>query len=243
MTMDEFGMIDTARTNKEPSATTSKIRAQRSMPAFGTSQISTSSQAAAPIDDNDPRAPSPDIETILSASTNRRRSKSASKRGSSVKRVVSDGAFASSPSSWGSSKPRRQSEGIIRAANGQRVPRRAATQDDYDMEPYDPRLERALEGVGSDEEETLVGNAIANRIRARGEGDDAGGDSDSSLDLHTPLPNLMVRHGLLSPHSKLLPTISRANTPYINGQENRPGSKMSLASSSKFLYISYILVY
>ncbi|KAG0700799.1 hypothetical protein DFH29DRAFT_1000821 [Suillus ampliporus] len=31
-------------------------------------------------------------------------------------------------------------------------------------------------------------------------------DSDSSIDLHTPLPHLMLRHGLLSPHSKLLPT-------------------------------------
>ncbi|KAG2159221.1 uncharacterized protein EDB93DRAFT_273121 [Suillus bovinus] len=30
-------------------------------------------------------------------------------------------------------------------------------------------------------------------------------DSDSSIDLHTPLPHLMLRHGLLSPHSKLLP--------------------------------------
>ncbi|KIY63437.1 hypothetical protein CYLTODRAFT_426109 [Cylindrobasidium torrendii FP15055 ss-10] len=33
---------------------------------------------------------------------------------------------------------------------------------------------------------------------------DNGSDSDSSLDLHTPLPNLMVRHGLLSPNSKLI---------------------------------------
>ncbi|KAG2339129.1 hypothetical protein BDR05DRAFT_968405 [Suillus weaverae] len=31
-------------------------------------------------------------------------------------------------------------------------------------------------------------------------------DSDSSIDLHTPLPHLMVRHGLLSPNSKLLPS-------------------------------------
>ncbi|KAL4071787.1 hypothetical protein J3A83DRAFT_2909733 [Scleroderma citrinum] len=30
-------------------------------------------------------------------------------------------------------------------------------------------------------------------------------DSDSSLDLHTPLPDLMLRHGMLSPNSKLLP--------------------------------------
>ncbi|EKM77110.1 hypothetical protein AGABI1DRAFT_130831 [Agaricus bisporus var. burnettii JB137-S8] len=34
---------------------------------------------------------------------------------------------------------------------------------------------------------------------------DSDDDSDSSLDLHTPLPHLMVKHGLLSPRSKLLP--------------------------------------
>ncbi|KAF5384208.1 hypothetical protein D9615_003100 [Tricholomella constricta] len=32
--------------------------------------------------------------------------------------------------------------------------------------------------------------------------------SDSSLDLHTPLPHLMVRHGLLSPRSKLVATLN-----------------------------------
>lgn len=37
-----------------------------------------------------------------------------------------------------------------------------------------------------------------------GEGNDGYG-SDSSIDLHTPLPHLMLRHGMLSPNSKLLP--------------------------------------
>ncbi|KAI9569347.1 hypothetical protein HD554DRAFT_609299 [Boletus coccyginus] len=36
-------------------------------------------------------------------------------------------------------------------------------------------------------------------------GEEQGNDSDSSLDLHTPLPQLMLRHGMLSPNSKLLP--------------------------------------
>ncbi|KAL4264258.1 hypothetical protein AB1N83_005719 [Pleurotus pulmonarius] len=35
--------------------------------------------------------------------------------------------------------------------------------------------------------------------------DEDGAGSDSSLDLHTPLPHLMVKHGMLSPNSKLLP--------------------------------------
>ncbi|KAG5645862.1 hypothetical protein DXG03_005204 [Asterophora parasitica] len=34
-----------------------------------------------------------------------------------------------------------------------------------------------------------------------------GSESDSSLDLHTPLPHLMVRHGLLSPRSKLVASL------------------------------------
>ncbi|KAH0831083.1 hypothetical protein J3R83DRAFT_13629 [Lanmaoa asiatica] len=36
-------------------------------------------------------------------------------------------------------------------------------------------------------------------------GEDEANESDSSLDLHTPLPQLMLRHGMLSPNSKLLP--------------------------------------
>ncbi|KAF9463184.1 hypothetical protein BDZ94DRAFT_1321935 [Collybia nuda] len=50
-----------------------------------------------------------------------------------------------------------------------------------------------------------------------------GSDSDSSLDLHTPLPHLMLRHGLLSPHSKLLPQSQEAGP--------RPDSVISLASN------------
>ncbi|KAF8901944.1 hypothetical protein CPB85DRAFT_1457805 [Mucidula mucida] len=54
----------------------------------------------------------------------------------------------------------------------------ASTWEDSFIDDYG-ELERQLEGEGS--------------------------DSDSSLDLHTPLPHLMVKHGLLSPKSKLLP--------------------------------------
>ncbi|KAG9313735.1 hypothetical protein JVU11DRAFT_6089 [Chiua virens] len=39
-----------------------------------------------------------------------------------------------------------------------------------------------------------------------------GNDSDSSLDLHTPLPQLMLRHGMLSPNSKLLPQLEADTT-------------------------------
>ncbi|KAI0267329.1 hypothetical protein BC834DRAFT_968846 [Gloeopeniophorella convolvens] len=63
--------------------------------------------------------------------------------------------------------------------------------------------------------------------------DDEGGDSDSSLDLHTPLPNLMLRDGMLSPHSKLLPQNTRAESPMILADGNRPGSILSVASTTK----------
>ncbi|KAG2007497.1 60s acidic ribosomal protein [Coprinopsis cinerea AmutBmut pab1-1] len=58
-----------------------------------------------------------------------------------------------------------------------------------------------------------------------------GDDSDSSLDLHTPLPHLMVRHGLLSSNSKLLQGDSRATTPHCGG-DGRPMSSMSTATKS-----------
>ncbi|KAI0037002.1 hypothetical protein K488DRAFT_67168 [Vararia minispora EC-137] len=55
------------------------------------------------------------------------------------------------------------------------------------------------------------------------EGEAKSGDSD--LDLHTPLPNLMLKHGMLSPSSKLLGQ-SRATTPL----DGRPGSTLSVGS-------------
>ncbi|KAG6816615.1 hypothetical protein H0H87_004621 [Tephrocybe sp. NHM501043] len=43
--------------------------------------------------------------------------------------------------------------------------------------------------------------------------------SDSSLDLHTPLPHLMLRHGLLSPNSKL---ITNASAPAATSAKRHP---------------------
>ncbi|KAI0060518.1 hypothetical protein BV25DRAFT_938426 [Artomyces pyxidatus] len=66
------------------------------------------------------------------------------------------------------------------------------------------------------------------------EAEEAAEDSDSSLDLHTPLPNLMLRDGLLSPHSKILPQNLRSDSPMVLGgiDGDRPGSIMSIASTS-----------
>ena len=46
----------------------------------------------------------------------------------------------------------------------------------------------------------------------------------------------MLRHGLLSPHSKLLPQVdSRAATPL----DGRPGSIMSVASNGEFFIMVF----
>ncbi|KAG8786187.1 hypothetical protein FRC15_011944 [Serendipita sp. 397] len=53
---------------------------------------------------------------------------------------------------------------------------------------------------------------------------DDGASTDSSIDLHTPLPRLMLRDGLLSPHSKVL----RPPTPEEDGRASWISSKNSL---------------
>lgn len=66
------------------------------------------------------------------------------------------------------------------------------------------------------------------------EGD--GSESDSSIDLHTPLPHLMFRDGLLSPRSKLLPhgpgsAYSLDNDDIVNDLD-RSRSVLSVASTA-----------
>ncbi|TCD60040.1 hypothetical protein EIP91_010849 [Steccherinum ochraceum] len=62
------------------------------------------------------------------------------------------------------------------------------------------------------------------RLERQLEGD--GSDSDSSIDVQTPLPNLMLRDGLLSPNSKLLPQSITGPTPQASSD------RMSLASTT-----------
>ncbi|THH31195.1 hypothetical protein EUX98_g2963 [Antrodiella citrinella] len=64
--------------------------------------------------------------------------------------------------------------------------------------------------------------------------DEAGGsESDSSIDIHTPLPHLMFRDGLLSPRSKLLPQDSKkpAVYPFKEKADDRSRSVLSIAST------------
>ncbi|KAG1903518.1 uncharacterized protein F5891DRAFT_1185135 [Suillus fuscotomentosus] len=60
-------------------------------------------------------------------------------------------------------------------------------------------------------------------------------DSDSSIDLHTPLPHLMLRHGLLSPHSKLLPS-----SPLPQARLSIASSKSQTSFQSSFSDVSLL---
>ncbi|EDR02390.1 uncharacterized protein LACBIDRAFT_309719 [Laccaria bicolor S238N-H82] len=107
------------------------------------------------------------------------------------------------------------------------------------------RLERALDGYGSgsSDDEGGGGRGVGRRGAGKGgkftrggrRGGGEEGDSDSSLDLHTPLPHLMLRHGLLSPNSKLLPHESESRMDL----DGRPGSIMTMASNGEdpFVYV------
>ncbi|CAL1715931.1 unnamed protein product [Somion occarium] len=60
-----------------------------------------------------------------------------------------------------------------------------------------------------------------------------GSESDSSIDVHTPLPHLMFRDGLLSPRSKLLPQDLRETISYVAGTTNdRSQSVLSVVSAA-----------
>ncbi|KIK61639.1 hypothetical protein GYMLUDRAFT_42656 [Collybiopsis luxurians FD-317 M1] len=100
------------------------------------------------------------------------------------------------------------------------------------------KLEREPDGIGSESEgEGKQGHSYGEGFGFGRDGESDSEASDSSLDLHTPLPNLMLRHGLLSPNSKLLSSsidslASFAMDGHTVGGESRPGSKMSMISNT-----------
>jgi len=149
------------------------------------------------------RAASPDIASILSATPRPvLKSKASRNQMRERERVLSQGsASGRSTKSAGASSAgakgiirRRVSEGIIptprrrpsdalsmgAAYKSNRSSRTTATTDDDELDveaDYDAEMERVLEGQGSEDE---YYDAVG--------GQEDGGDSDSSLDLHTPLP-------------------------------------------------------
>ncbi|KAH9912263.1 hypothetical protein B0H21DRAFT_773951 [Amylocystis lapponica] len=181
-----------------------------------------------------PGAESPDICTIL-ASTPRPRRKSAgagtsrsrSRSRVAVRRQVSEGlaprrTSARSFRSSGTASVRVDSPSELAYAQDAMAAVEPWNEDSF-IEDYGKPLDKTgtpLEIFDREEEE---------RLDRELEGE--GSDSDSSLDIHTPLPNLMLRDGLLSPNSKLLPPGSRTISPQPSLMSDRPGSFMSVAST------------
>ncbi|KAH8833771.1 hypothetical protein DL96DRAFT_1578351 [Flagelloscypha sp. PMI_526] len=177
------------------------------------------------------RAPSPDIDAILSTTPKPKRGRSFSNLSSeSSARSKSRSKARSSASS------RRRSEGTANSRNPSsghpRVSKafsdRSWAEEDF-IDDYGTfsTSSKHYDGLPYDQPEFLDEAAIQ-KLEQQLEGD-SGSDSDSSIDIHTPLPHLMVRHGLLSPRSKLL------------ANPSRPGSTASYASNSSVVTKSGII--
>ncbi|KAI0316243.1 hypothetical protein OF83DRAFT_1292898 [Amylostereum chailletii] len=183
------------------------------------------------------RAPSPDIASII-ASTPRPRRRSgrfsvgSRSRSQSKPRVTSSlpgSSRTSAALSRSSSVTSRNSE--FSTLSQSELPYMSPhVNDDWNEESYVEDYGVLIKGGDAFGSEMLDINAD---LEADIGHDDDGHDSDSSIDLHTPLPNFMLRHGLLSPNSKLLPNASRATTPLLGALENeRPGSMLSVVSTT-----------
>ncbi len=175
-----------------------------------------------------PRTPSPDIDTIL-ISTPR-----PALRKSLRSRVRSQGIIRKCINVVSDSVTRRRaSEGVL--SDG-----RSATWNDQGTSDL-PHLKRTSNHSAQEGDYNEQTSARDDHSRAVGqEKTNDGEDSDSSIDLHTPLPwvlvpclslpvinyvnrHLMVRDGLLSRNSRLLPVASCPTTPL----DGHPGSMMS----------------
>ncbi|TFY63927.1 hypothetical protein EVG20_g6126 [Dentipellis fragilis] len=185
----------------------------------------------------DGRASSPDISTIMAA-TPRPRQRSTSSVGSRPRSVSSRRVRSATPKSLPGSRRtsaaasaialhRRQSEGeTIHVPSSNLAYMQPNSEDDayWNEDSYVDDYGVVLRGGHGLEE---IGSALED------EQNDGEYDSDSSIDLHTPLPNLMLRDGMLSPHSKILPQNSRTPSPLLSTADGgRPGSILSVASTA-----------
>ncbi|KAL0579885.1 hypothetical protein V5O48_002132 [Marasmius crinis-equi] len=192
--------------------------------------------------DVDGRSGSPDIEALLD-STPRPRRRSCSS--TSVPRRTSTSSFGSgrSKSASRSLKSKKNFASCSTPIGGRRA-------SGSERESRLTKLERELEGFGSDNES--VGNygkgkdrggfrLVESPVNDLHLMDDDGSASDSSLDIHTPLPrvNLLLRDGALSHKSKLLPPTSTSarssvdslvSSKAVEDASQRPGSTISLQS-------------
>ncbi|KAI0071250.1 hypothetical protein K474DRAFT_1669190 [Panus rudis PR-1116 ss-1] len=81
--------------------------------------------------------------------------------------------------------------------------------------------------------DSILDEDLLEKLENDSESDGVGGsESDSSIDIHTPLPHLMFRDGFLSPRSKLFPQDLLASMPYLDDNAgDRSRSVLSVAST------------
>ncbi|KDQ54022.1 hypothetical protein JAAARDRAFT_49398 [Jaapia argillacea MUCL 33604] len=89
-------------------------------------------------------------------------------------------------------------------------------------------LSKALDGF------SFGDGASVGALSDCGTGVESGSGSDSEIDIHTPLPHLMLRDGLLSPNSKLLPGMTRTPSPMMT-PDGRPGSVFSTMTTASVM--------
>jgi hypothetical protein len=184
--------------------------------------------------DRSNRASSPDIATCMAATPRpRRRSETSSARSRSRSRPR---APKSLPGSCRTSAVGRLSLFSLPDESSRRQSEGSEGVTSRSLLPYANRPDD--EGLWNDDSYEDYGVVIG------GDGgfpdvldeEDAAGDSDSSIDLHTPLPKLMLRDGMLSPHSKLLPQNVRADSVTVATDGNRPESTVSAVTSKSGIF-------
>ncbi|KAJ3917810.1 hypothetical protein F5877DRAFT_79583 [Lentinula edodes] len=195
-------------------------------------------------DSDDGRA-SPDVQRLLEKTPRPRRSLSMKRRTrSSIGTSSTKGSIGRRKSGGvGSDDGYDEFGGPSLLSRGRKESRRRLGHNE-DVEAKLQKLERELDGRGSESEGENVprrhsyGDGFGfgtykDGVESDGDGSDSDA-SDSSLDLHTPLPNLMLRHGLLSANSKLLPASASVDSLASVGADGgaRPGSMMSMTSNT-----------
>jgi large subunit ribosomal protein LP1 len=164
--------------------------------------------------DGSDRASSPDVASILAATPRQRRRSETSSTGSRSRSQSRRRPPKSLPGS-------RRTSGVVRASvfslpdqhtrqGSASVTARCLLAYADNADEGDEFCDSLLEDYG-----VVIGSGDGHFASVVPDEDDVSGDSDSSLDLHTPLPSLMLRDGLLSPHSKLLPQNIVSDPPLV----------------------------
>ncbi|TFK21025.1 hypothetical protein FA15DRAFT_682284 [Coprinopsis marcescibilis] len=221
--LDSYNDLASASTSTLRSSSMANIRAAsspespapvtKSPPKSKKTYPNTLSSSTATMPRVPPRSPSPDIDTIIQSTPKPSRSFSSSANGkrsraTSLRSVKSMKNVSPPVDEFGVLPvPLRLSKSTI-----------GKKSSSHSFDP-DQSLDYIVSGVWQSHPEE-----DDDKLRALER------ELENSGNLHTPLPHLMVRHGLLSSHSKLLSQAeSRASTP-LYGVDGRPGSTMSVNS-------------